>query len=101
MAPFLSRYPDRTTAPFLLQGFTDGFNFPCALSTVPPVVDNFHSAKLHPEVVSTKMAKEVSLGRMAGLFYFPPLADLVVSPLGVVPKKEFNKFRLIHHLLHA
>ncbi|KAM9326262.1 uncharacterized protein PAF06_002450 [Gastrophryne carolinensis] len=28
----------------------------------------------------------------------PPLEDLVVSPLGVVPKKEPGKFRLIHHL---
>ncbi|KAM9329431.1 uncharacterized protein PAF06_002473 [Gastrophryne carolinensis] len=35
---------------------------------------------------------------MAGPFSDPPLEDLVVSPLGVVPKKERGKFRLIHHL---
>ncbi|KAM9319925.1 uncharacterized protein PAF06_004366 [Gastrophryne carolinensis] len=35
---------------------------------------------------------------MAGPFSDPPLEDLVVSPLGVVPKKEPGKFRLIHHL---
>ncbi|KAM9319746.1 uncharacterized protein PAF06_004160 [Gastrophryne carolinensis] len=35
---------------------------------------------------------------MAGPFSDPPLKDLVVSPLGVVPKKERGKFRLIHHL---
>lgn len=35
---------------------------------------------------------------MGGPFPSAPFADLVVSPLGVVPKKEPNKFRLIHHL---
>lgn len=43
-----------------------------------------------------KLFKEVSLGRMA--FGLPPLPNLVVSLLGVVPKKEANMFRLIHHL---
>lgn len=33
-----------------------------------------------------------------GPFSAPPLPDLRVSPLGVVPKKDPNKFRLIHHL---
>lgn len=35
---------------------------------------------------------------MVVLFDSPPLDELVVSPLGVVPKKEPNKFQLIHHL---
>lgn len=35
---------------------------------------------------------------MGGPFPSLPLADLVISPLGVVPKKEPNKFRVIHHL---
>lgn len=35
---------------------------------------------------------------MCGPFPFPPLADLVVSPLGLVPKKEPVKLYLIHHL---
>ncbi|CAJ0927872.1 unnamed protein product [Ranitomeya imitator] len=34
---------------------------------------------------------------MSGLFPIPPLDDLVVSLLAVVPKKEPNKFRLIQH----
>ncbi|XP_066430821.1 vomeronasal type-2 receptor 26-like [Eleutherodactylus coqui] len=38
---------------------------------------------------------------MAGPFQEPPLADFVVSPLGVVPKREPNKFRLIHHLSYS
>ncbi|KAM8921300.1 LOW QUALITY PROTEIN: uncharacterized protein RCH25_015998 [Pelodytes ibericus] len=35
---------------------------------------------------------------MAGPFRDPPVANLRVSPLGVVPKKEPGKYRLIHHL---
>ncbi|XP_041429517.1 uncharacterized protein LOC121397210 isoform X1 [Xenopus laevis] len=53
-----------------------------------------------PDLVLTKLHKEVSLGRMAGPFEEPPLAGLRVSPLGLVPKKEPGKLRLIHHLSH-
>ncbi|KAM9319605.1 uncharacterized protein PAF06_003991 [Gastrophryne carolinensis] len=35
---------------------------------------------------------------MAGPFTDLPVEGLVVSPLGVVPKKEKGKFRLIHHV---
>ncbi|XP_066444898.1 uncharacterized protein [Eleutherodactylus coqui] len=45
-----------------------------------------------------KLLKEVELGRMAGPFREPPFVNLRVSPLGLVPKKEAGKFRLIHHL---
>lgn len=65
---------------------------------MPKVPNNLRSALQHPEVVSEKLAKEVAMGRMGGPFRCAPIADLVVSPLGVVPKKENNKFRLIHHL---
>lgn len=59
---------------------------------------NLRSALQHPLVVSEKLSKEVALGRMCGPFPIHPLADLEVSPLGVVPKKESGKFCLIHHL---
>jgi hypothetical protein len=36
--------------------------------------------------------------RVAGPFDAPPFDNFVVSPLGLVPKKESNKFRLIHDL---
>ena len=75
-----------------------GFRIPCSLASVPPVARNLRSALRHPLVVSDKLHKEVALGRMAGPFSEVPVRDLVVSPLGVVPKKEPNKFRLIHHL---
>lgn len=98
MRPFLGKYPDRQAARLLEEGFTVGFRIPCNLAAVPPVPKNLKSALQHPEVVLEKLQKEVALGRMSGPFPVAPVADLVVSPLGVVPKKEPNKFRLIHHL---
>lgn len=98
MRPFLSRYPDRKAAQLLEAGFAFGFKIPCSLTAAPPMVTNLRSALLHPTVVSEKIEKEVSLGRMSGPFTSVPLQGLVVSPLGVLPKKEPNKFRLIHHL---
>lgn len=98
MSPFLNKYPDRQAARLLREGFMEGFVIPCSLTQIPPMADNLRSAKQHSEVVSEKLAKEVSLGRMGGPFLLPPLENLVVSPLGVVLKKEPNKSWLIHHL---
>lgn len=98
MRPFLGRYPDKKAAGLLEIGFMDGFRIPGNLEVVPPLSRNLKSALLHSDVVSTKLHKEVELGRMAGPFSSAPFPDLVVSPLGVVPKKEPNKFRLILHL---
>ena len=33
-----------------------------------------------------------------GPFYEPLFQDFIVSPLGLVPKKEEGEFRVIHHL---
>jgi len=44
------------------------------------------------------LATEVSLGRMADLFYTPQFKNFQVSPICLVPKKNSNKFRTIFHL---
>ncbi|KAM4809963.1 ubiquitin carboxyl-terminal hydrolase 30 [Rhinophrynus dorsalis] len=59
---------------------------------------NLKSAQEYPQVVRDKLEKELRAGRMAGPFESPPLRNLIVSPLGVVPKREPGKFRLIQHL---
>ena len=48
-------------------------------------------------MVDRKLSKEISLNRIAGPFVSPPFTDMVIYPLGVVPKKV-GEFRLIHHL---
>ncbi|KAJ1206227.1 hypothetical protein NDU88_001636 [Pleurodeles waltl] len=50
-----------------------------------------------PGVVQEKLQKELQLGRVAGPFAQPPLPNFIVSPLGIVPKKEHGKYRMIHH----
>lgn len=68
MVPFLNRYPDREAARLLELDFRVGFHIPCRLNAVPPLVKNICSAFLQSEVVSEKLFKEVSLGRMSGPF---------------------------------
>ena len=59
---------------------------------------NLLSALQHPNVVSAKLIQEVKVGRIAGPFDTPPFENFCVPPLGVVPKKTPDEFRLIHHL---
>lgn len=62
------------------------------------VLKKIRSTQEHLKVVLEKLLKEVQLGRMLGPS--PPMANLVVLPWGVGPKKEANKFCLLHHLGH-
>lgn len=95
MVPWLNIYPAEEAAEQLFRGFLEGFFIPFVLSREP-----FFSARENPGVLVEKVGKEVSLGRVFGPFSDPPFSNLRVSPLGVVPKKEAGKFRLIHHLSH-
>lgn len=56
------------------------------------------SSRELPDVVAKKTGIECAASRVAGPFSTPPLSALWVSPLGVVPKKAFGEYRLIHHL---
>lgn len=98
MGPWLDNYPRSEAAATLQDGFTHGFFIPFNLSWSPVLADNLRSARDLPEVLREKVGKEVSAGRLAGPFLVPPFSNLRVFPLGVVPKKEPGKFRLIHHL---
>ena len=94
----LHLYPDKMAAAYLSAGFSEGFRIPYTGDRVATNCGNLKSARLMPEVVAEKIAKECTAGRVAGPFSWPPLPNLRVSPLGVVPKKAAGQFRLIHHL---
>lgn len=87
MLPWFNLYPNREASEGLYAGFIFGFFIP--------------SARDHNEVLRDKIRLEVELGRVIGSFAESPFYNLRVSPLGVVPKKEPGKFRLIHHLSHG
>ena len=59
---------------------------------------NLISANQHPDVVTSNLCKEISLGRVAGPFSSSPLPNLQCHPVGVVPKKHSSKWRTIYHL---
>jgi len=58
------------------------------------------SAAEQPEVLSVKLKRELSEGRIAGPFSTPPFPVFICSPLGVVPKKAPGEYRIIHLIHH-
>lgn len=85
---------------YLVRGFSKGFEIPSTIISDPPKFGytNHLSATQEFEVVQRKLDKEALLGRIRGPFSSPPFNDFIVSPLGVVPKKEPGHYRLIHDL---
>ena len=45
-----------------------------------------------------KVKKEIDKGHLCGPFDLPLYDHYIISPIGLVPKKEPNSFRLIHDL---
>ena len=84
---------------YLVDGFLCGFSLGHVdQGHATGIPRNLESARVHPEVVARKLDQEVKAKRVAGPFQSSPFSNLVVSPVGVVPKKEPGKFRMIHHL---
>lgn len=76
-------------------GILERFSHPMFLGSHAAYGAEFTLALQHSGVVSENLAKEVALGRKGGPFPVKPLPDLVISPLGVVPRKEPHNFRSI------
>lgn len=87
MVGYLRKYPERQTAELSEEGFLSGIKIPSVVSSSGAVCVNLRSAREHPDVVREKLYKEVRLGRMLGPFLSPPLLNMMVSPLELVPKK--------------
>ncbi|XP_062586589.1 uncharacterized protein LOC134248181 isoform X1 [Saccostrea cucullata] len=83
---------------FLCEGFEKGFRLGYEGPRQPRFSSNLLSAKTLPNITLEKLNKEISLGRIAGPFDAPPFANMQCSPIGLVPKKEANEFRMIQHL---
>ena len=84
----------------LILGFESGFRINSSIDTDPRkgLYENHKSVNDNLSIVQTKLDKEKALGRIAGPCQNPPLYNMVVSPLGLVPKREPGYFRLIHDL---
>ena len=83
----------------LIHGFTHGFSINSSFSRSElNFPRNYNSARENPVVVQSRIEKELKLGRIKGPFKNAPFLNFVCSPLGLVPKKEPNSFRLFHDL---
>lgn len=98
MLPWLRIFTDKLKAQLLIEGFRDGFSLPVFSGKGCTLVNNLKSVDQFSDVVYAKILKEIMEGRVAGPFSSPPFSNFRISPLGIVPKKEKNSFRLIHHL---
>ena len=83
---------------FLVNGFSCGFRIGFAGERQCYESPNLKSALEKPDIVISKLHKELEAGRIAGPFAVPPFPNFRCSPLGIVPKKDPSEFRLIHHL---
>ena len=63
-------------------------------------VGNMTSCFENPEVVNEHLQSEIEAGRIAGPFDEPPFQNFQINRIGLVKKKEKNKFRMIYDLSH-
>jgi hypothetical protein len=86
----------------LRSALVEGFRFGFAIQFTAPAFslrsDNHLSTRQNIDALESFIHDEISSGRVAGPFASPPYDPFVVSPLGIVPKKEIGKFRVIHDL---
>lgn len=94
----LADHPDHTFVNQLCNNLKKGADIGYNGARVQRFSKNLPTALSQPSEVSFNIAKEVTLGRVAGPFSTPPLPNFQVSPIGLVPKKNTNKFRTIFHL---
>lgn len=97
LCKYLDSYPSQD-AGILRDGFSKGFSIHYSGPREARECGNLKSVADHPSIVQKKLSKEIEAGRMAGPFDTKPFKNLIVSPIGIVPKKSKNEFRLIHHL---
>ena len=87
-----TEFPDPS---FILDGFITGFELGYEGPYQSIETPNLTSAKTKPTVMASLLNKEVEAGRILGPYSSPPFAQQIINPIGLVPKKEPHKFRMI------
>ena len=94
----LANHPDRNFAFNLLSTLNEGAHIGYCRPRSARISPNLISPTQHPDVVSSNLKKEVKLGRVAGPYPAPPLANFQCHPVGVIPKKHSSDWRTIYRL---
>ena len=98
LSNLLKTHPNQTFVANLTAGLTEGFRVGYQGSRLPKTAKNLPSAYRHPSIIEGNLLEEVELGRLAGPFESPPFPNFQIHPLGLVPKKNSQKWRTIFHL---
>ena len=94
----LLRGYDADLAARLVLGFLNGFSTGCQNPPTGRVLENLSSCVEAPHVVDAYIQRERQAGRVAGPFPKDFSGVKMISPIGLIPKKEPGSFRVIHHL---
>jgi hypothetical protein len=97
LAANLSKYTNKLDAQFLLSGFQTGFKLNYKGPRVPIRSNNLLSARQESQILNLKLFEEKSLGRIIGPFPYPPISNLRINPVGLIPKNT-GGWRLITNL---
>lgn len=92
LARHLNNYHDKE---FICCGFKDGFSLGIRAEQKLQPCAKPYPAKTE---LRCKIADEVSKGRIVGPFRQPPLEDLMISPVCIIPKPNSEKVRMIFNL---
>ena len=97
---FLKHGYDSVLRQYLIDGFRFGFRINFVGERTVSECSKLKSALSHSDITAAKIRKECDAGRLVhvGPFTTPPFRNFRTSPLGLIPKKDPNEYRLIHHL---
>ena len=93
----LRSHPDKAWVSWLLHNILNGVSIGYKGPHTPYTARNLSSALQHPDVIASKLQKEVAADRVLGPFADRPLPSLRTSGLGAAAKKQ-GKWRMILHL---
>ena len=94
----LAGHPDTRFVSQLCDNLRYGARIGFEGERTPRFSKNLPTAVAHTSIVTSNLENEISLGRVACPFDTPPFTNFQVSPIGLVPKKNSDKFRTIFHL---
>ena len=97
----LQTHPDKQFVNFLCHGLSFGFRVGYKGKRFPRQAKNLPSAFQQPQAIEKNLLDDVTLGRVAGPFEVSPFPNFQIHPLGLVPKKDSNKWRTIFHVSHT
>lgn len=93
----LKKYPNKPDAQFLLSGFQTGFKLNYNGPRLSVRSHNLLSARQENQILNLKLYEDKYLGRIIGPFPYPPISNLRINPVGLVPKNT-GGWRLITNL---